>query len=175
MPPRGLPVEIHPTPNAIAGRDGERPRAIVVHTTAGTWESTLDWFGRPESGVCAHYVVGLDGRVAQLVDENDTARHAGRVLDPTARLVLERDANPNLFTVGVEFEDGGRPLDASRPAVQYGVGAALIAGICERWRIPLDRDHVIGHREIYAAKECPGNLDVDRLVAEAVAVGAASG
>lgn len=169
MPTRLPPVEIHHTPNAIAGREGDRPRAIVLHTTVGTWGSALTWFMRPESGVSAHYLVGIDGRLAQLVDERDTARHAGRVLDPVARLVREAEVSPNLFTVGIEFEDGGRPLDVVRTSAQYLTGARLIAAVAARWDIPLDRDHVLAHREIFAAKECPGNLDVERLVREAAA------
>jgi len=162
--------EQHPTPNFVPGRDGHTPHAIVVHTTVGSWAGTLDWFRRPESRVSAHYLVGLDGCVARLVAEEDTARHAGRVLEPTARLIRDSDVNPNLITVGIEFEDGGKPLDAVRPAAQYDSGAALIAAIAARWEIPLDRDHVIAHHEIFAAKECPGNLDVERLVAEARAL-----
>ncbi len=165
-------LERHPTPNSIPGRDGHRPLAVVVHTNVGSWGGTLNWFSRPESEACAHYLVGLDGRVAQLVDEGDTARHAGRLLDPTARIVRERNANPNLFTVGIEFEDGGRPFDVERPLTQYDAGASLIASICARWSIPIDREHVIGHREVFAAKECPGNLDVDRLVDEACSIAA---
>jgi N-acetyl-anhydromuramyl-L-alanine amidase AmpD len=163
-----LALEDHPSPNHSAGRNGARPLAVVVHTTAGTWAGTLDWFSRGESGVSAHYLVGLDGRVAQLVDETDTARHAGRVLTPSAPLILANEgSDPNELTIGIEFEDGGDPLAVRRPASQYAAGARLLAGIARRWSIPLDREHVIGHREIYAAKECPGNLDVERLVSEA--------
>ncbi len=35
-----------------------------------------------------------------------------------------------------------------------------------RWGIPTDREHVIGHHELFAEKDCPGNLDVDRLIRE---------
>lgn len=160
-------IEARATPHLSRGRGGQRPTAIVVHTTAGTYEGTIDWFSRPESGVSAHYLVALDGRVAQFVDEADTARHAGRVLRPTARLVAAREDSPNVYTVGVEFEDGGDPGGVTRPAAQYVTGARLIHAIAARWKIPLDREHVVGHREIFAAKECPGNLDVERLVAEA--------
>jgi N-acetyl-anhydromuramyl-L-alanine amidase AmpD len=149
------PVEWQPTPNFEPGRGGDSPRAIVVHTTVGTRNATLNWFARDESGVSAHYVVGLDGRVSQLVDEGDTARHCGRVLDPVARLVRETDANPNTFTIGIEFEDGGDPFQVTRPDAQYEAGAMLIAAASARWAIPLDRDHVIGHREIFAEKQCP--------------------
>jgi N-acetyl-anhydromuramyl-L-alanine amidase AmpD len=153
-----------PSPNFIRGREGLAPLAVVVHTTAGTFSGTIAWFGNRESRVSSHYLVALDGRVVQFVDEADSARHAGRVLRPTARIVAERSASPNLYTIGIEFEDGGDPNSVDRPDAQYKSGARLIAAAAERWDIPLDRDHVIGHREIFAAKVCPGNLAVERLI-----------
>jgi hypothetical protein len=37
--------------------------------------------------------------------------------------------------------------------------------VCTRWSIPIDRQHVIGHREIYGRKTCPnGVVDLDRLI-----------
>jgi N-acetylmuramoyl-L-alanine amidase len=138
-----------------------------VHTNAGTLASTLGWFARAESGVSAHYLVGLDGRVVQFVEESDTARHAGRVLHPTAALVREERTSPNLYTIGIEFEDGGNPLGVRRTDAQYRSGALLIGRVAARWQIQLNRTHVIGHREIFAAKDCPGNLDIERLIDEA--------
>ncbi len=102
------------------------------------------------------------------MDEADTAFHAGRLRDPTATLLAEED--PNRVTIGIEFEDDGNPTGVQRPDVQYRAGAALIAAAAQRWGISLDREHVVGHRELFAAKLCPGNLDLDRLIAEAAAV-----
>jgi N-acetyl-anhydromuramyl-L-alanine amidase AmpD len=164
-----LRVQDHSTPHFERGRQGHTPRAIVLHTNAGSYESTVDWFGRPESGVSSHYLVALDGRVGRFVDEADTARHAGRVRDPTATFLEE--ANPNLYTVGIEFEDGGDPIGVARPDSQYVAGGELMAAIARRWEIPLDAEHVVGHRTIYAAKDCPGNLDVPRLITQARASG----
>jgi N-acetylmuramoyl-L-alanine amidase len=164
--PLVIEVERKQTPNFLPGRERHRPRGIVVHTTDGTFEGTARWFADRRSGVSAHYLVALDGRVAQFVDEADTAHHAGRVRDATAPLVDEE--NPNLYTVGIEFEDGGDPLEVERPDAQYEAGARLISEVASRWGVQLDREHVIGHREVYAAKDCPGNLDVDRLIAEAL-------
>lgn len=157
-------VDRFQTPHVIVGRSGRHPSMIVVHTTDGTFEGTVDWFSRPESGVSAHYLVGLDGRLAQFVDEADGARHAGRVRDPS---VLLPGPDPNLDSIGIEFEDGRDPDGADRGDALYRAGARLIRESAARWRIPLDRDHVVGHKEIYAPKRCPGNLDVDRLVREA--------
>src|SRR6266576_3064470 len=71
---------------------------------------------------------------------------------------------------------------ASRVSAHYGVGAAdtpwshamlgastrLVMEICNRWSIAIDRDHVIGHREIYARKTCPGTwIDLDDYVTRA--------
>ncbi len=152
-----------PASNFAPGRAGRRPEGVVVHTTAGSFGAAAAWFANPESGVSAHYIVGLDGRVAQLVDEGDTAQHAGRVREPSADLIAGVD-DPNLITIGIEFEDGGDPLEVDRPEAQYRSGAALIAAASRRWEFPLDRRHVIGHREVFAAKDCPGNLDIERLI-----------
>jgi N-acetylmuramoyl-L-alanine amidase len=163
-----LPTERFHTPHVVRGRLGHVPTAIVLHTTVGGFLSAMTWFADPGSGVSAHYLVGLDGRLGQFVDETDTARHAGRVVRPTATLVI--GVNPNLYTIGIEFEDGGDPLGVRRPDDQYRVGARLIRSIASRWAIPLTRERALAHREIRADTECPGNLDVDRLLREARAV-----
>ncbi len=141
---------------------------MVVHTTDGTFAGTLAWFASPHSGVSAHYVVGLDGRIAEVVDEADTAYHAG--MRPVATVPVLGEDPPNLVTIGIEFADDGRPHDVLRTDAQYRAGAMLLAGIAERWSIPLDRDHVLPHHCINPAKTCPGNLDIDRLLAEAKAM-----
>jgi glycosyltransferase involved in cell wall biosynthesis len=158
-----------PTPNYERGRSGRVPTAVVVHTTDGTFQGTLAWFASPASAVSAHYLVGLDGRIADLVDEEDTAFHAGRA--PRPEMAVLGDEPPNLVTIGIEFDDGGQPHDVERPDAQYRAGAALLAGIAERWGIPLDREHVLPHHLINRNKTCPGNLDLDRLLSLAASDG----
>jgi N-acetyl-anhydromuramyl-L-alanine amidase AmpD len=161
-------VEPASSPHVVAGRGGRRPLGIVVHTAVGSYRSAVSWFAHPDSGVSAHFVVGLDGRLAGVVDEVDTARHT-RSVRPTAAFLPE-GADPNPLTVGVEFADDGDPQGVDRPDAQYATGAELIWAVALRWSIPLDRDHVVGHSAIDASQSCPGNLDVDRLVREAVAL-----
>ncbi len=156
-------IDRFPTPNVVPGRAGHRPEAVVVHTTVGTFDSAVGWFALPASGVSAHYLVGLDGRVGVFVEEEDTAKHAGRTLQPTAAFVRD-GIDPNEVTIGIEFVDDGDPHGVVRPEAQYASGAELLWVVSLRWKIPLDRQHVVGHREIYAAKTCPGNLDIDRLL-----------
>jgi hypothetical protein len=166
--PLAGPLERQSSPNRRIGRAGHRPLAIVVHTTDGSLEGSLAWMADPASGVAAHYLVGLDGRTIALVDEGDTAAHAGRVREPTAALILREGGDPNLYTVGVELADDGRP-GAPRPDAQYTAAARLISAIASRWEFPIDREHVIGHREIFSAKVCPGAVDLERLVDQAMA------
>jgi N-acetyl-anhydromuramyl-L-alanine amidase AmpD len=162
-------IEHRSSPNFTPGRDGHVPLGVVLHTTVGSAGSATAWFGDVRSGVSAHFLVGLDGAVSTFVDEADTARHAGRVLRPTAPF-LAPEVDPNLITIGIEFVDDGDPHGVTRPDAQYETGAELLWALCLRWSIPLDRDHVVGHREVFAAKTCPGNLDIDRLLGRAVSL-----
>ncbi len=150
-----------PSPNYTAGRQGYRPEAIVIHIMAGTLVGTDAWFSSRQSGVSAHYGIGKQGEVHQYVDESDSAWHAGRRYAPSWSLIKDR-VNPNLYTIGVEHE--GRDDDAW-PDTMYDASARLIQGVCLRWEIPIDRRHIVGHREIYARKTCPGHrVDLNRLV-----------
>jgi Negative regulator of beta-lactamase expression len=150
------------SPNFSPGRAGYRPRAVVIHIMQGTLAETDSWFGTTRSEVSAHYAVAADGRVHQYVQEGDTAWHAGRVVSPTWPL-LKPGVNPNLYTIGIEHEGwSGRVwTDATLQA-----SASLLAESAKRWRIPLDRLHVIGHCDIDALKPfCPGTgVDLDELV-----------
>ena len=156
-----------PTPNFEQGRGGERPRGVVLHTTAGTFAGDRGVV-RPAARAASARTTSSASTAAsrRLVREEDTARHAGRVRDPVTPLAT---GDPNRHTIGIEFEDGGDPEGVDRPVAQYRQGARLLRTIAARWAIPLDPEHVVGHREIFAAKACPGNLDVERLLARGAA------
>jgi N-acetylmuramoyl-L-alanine amidase len=47
----------------------------------------------------------------------------------------------------------------------YEASSRVIRAISLRWSIPLDRQHVIGHNEIYSLKKCPGNVvNIHKLI-----------
>lgn len=149
------------SPNRTAGRKGYRPEAIVIHIMEGTLAGTDSWFKSTKSKVSAHYGIGRNGEVHQYVAEGDTAQHAGRTFNCTWK-GKRRDVNPNLNTIGIEHE-GHANTDWS--AKMYAASAELIADIANRWSIPMDRDHIVGHREIYGKKTCPGaRVDLDHLI-----------
>lgn len=151
------------TPNFTAGRVAAKPEIVVIHIMDGTLTGTDSWFASPESGVSAHYSVGKKGEVHQYVKETDTAWHAGRVKNPSFSL-YKKDVNPNLYTIGIEHE--GNATTVWSPAMKKA-SAELLKDICARWNIPLDRDHVIGHYQVFSAKpDCPAKdkAIIDELI-----------
>lgn len=162
-----LQIEWLGSPNKWSGREGYRPEAVVVHIMEGTLAGTDSWFADPANEVSAHYGIGTGGQVHQYVVETDSAWHAGRRARPTWRM-LKEGVNPNLYTIGIEHE--GLPATPWSDAM-LGASTQLAAAICNRWSIRVDRDHLIGHREIYARKTCPGSwIDLDAWTARVLQV-----
>ncbi|MFD5402923.1 N-acetylmuramoyl-L-alanine amidase [Streptomyces griseorubiginosus] len=107
---------------------------VVVHVTQGSFASAVKVFQDPGHGAAAHYIVGKDGRITQMIRELDVAYHAGN------RSYNER-------SVGIEHEGFvDRPEDFTDE--MYAASARLTAGICARYGIPVDREHIIGHVEV---------------------------
>jgi hypothetical protein len=140
-----------PESNRTIGREGETVQLIVDHWTVVMFEGAVRRFLDPNSILSAHYVIGQDGRIAQLVSEGDTAYHAGRY-------------DVNLRSIGIEHEAG--PAMAPTDAL-YAASAKLHAEIAVRHGLTLAvGTTVLPHRAIVPT-ECPGTLDLDRIVREA--------
>jgi N-acetylmuramoyl-L-alanine amidase len=140
-----------PPSNYTVGREGNRVDLIVDHWTVVMFEGAIRRFQNPASILSAHYVIGQDGRIAQLVGEDDAAFHAG-------------EYGVNLRSIGIEHEAGPAmpPTDAL-----YASSAWLHAEIAARHGLSLQvGTTVLPHRAIVAT-ECPGTLDLDRIVREA--------
>lgn len=48
-------------------------RGVVVHIAQGSYEGTISWQRNPDANVSSHFVVGLDGKTAQVVDTDVAA------------------------------------------------------------------------------------------------------
>lgn len=146
----------------FSSRNNKMIDLVVIHTTVGFYEGTVKYFQSNDRKVSAHYVVKEDGSdVTQMVDETLAAHHAGNVSNPNPKYY--RGYNPNWNSIGIENADNNNPAGHDRTG-QYKTLAVLVRDICKRWSIPIDRDHICGHRELYDKKTCPGNLDVDKIV-----------
>lgn len=151
-----------PESNFRKGRPlGFRPEAIVIHIMDGSFSAGEGVFLSEGTQKSAHYGISKEGVIHQYVDENDTAFHAGIVVNPTWAL-LKPGINPNFYTIGIEHE--GRPDDVW-PEAQLTASGGLIGEIVARWNIPVDAQHLVRHQEIRATKTCPGNwLQMDELI-----------
>ncbi len=151
----------HPSPNFGPRRDGLRPELIVIHYTA--MENAAVALGRlcdPQAEVSAHYLIGGDGTVWQMVREDMRAWHAG------AGTWGGRD-DVNSRSVGIELDNrGSHPF--SEP--QMAALEALLPGIMARWDIPPER--VIAHSDLAPGRKCdPGpRFDWRRLALQGLSV-----
>lgn len=126
-----------PAPGCIQPRKGGiATDRIVIHTMEGTFEGTRAFFKDPNRPVltCAHYLVSKTGDVCQMVPDHQKCYHAG---------------NYNSRSLGIEHE--GYAKDKKFPAALLDASAAVVAALCEKYRIPVDREHIIGHSEVPGA------------------------
>jgi N-acetyl-anhydromuramyl-L-alanine amidase AmpD len=108
---------------------------VIIHVTQETYADTLAIFGNPQKKVSAHYLVrSADGHVAQCVREADIAWHAGNWDYNTRSIGIEHEGwvdQPSYFTNAL-----------------YEQSAQLTAAICDKYGIPKDREHIIGHYQV---------------------------
>lgn len=72
------PIEWIPGSNHFDDRGGTKITAIVVHyTTTDNIESPIGHFKTGMPRVSAHYIIGKDGRIVQMVKDEDRAWHCG--------------------------------------------------------------------------------------------------
>ena len=152
--PYKLKILWKPVKNKSKGRFGYRPEAIIIHSAEGHLDKAYEWFNDPSSQVSSHYMIGKNGAVWQFVNSLDTAWHAGFINKPSWNL-LKPKINPNLYTIGIKHEGfTGEPWTNA----MYESSSKLIALLCQRFKIPLDRNHIIGHNQINSVtrSKCPG-------------------
>lgn len=126
---------------------------IVIHITDGREKITgpIGHFQKPGLQASAHYIVGRDGQVVQMVRHRDIAWHA---------------TTANSTSIGIEHcarspkelgrDDPGLPVTQA----QYQASAKLVRFLCQQLGVPIDRVHIKGHCE--AAKttheDCPNRI-----------------
>lgn len=120
---------------------------IVIHWFGvGTLATADARFQDAGADVSAHYGVSGD-TIYQWVADHEVAWHAGNYTMNRRSLGIEHDAN----------------TDHNASEKTYQASAKLIASLCLKYAIPLDREHIIKHSEVKAT-QCPGTMDLDRLI-----------
>lgn len=122
--------------------------------------------------VSVHYLIDRDGTVYCYIPENRVAWHAGAGTWQDDEAYTNK---MNHYAIGIELIGMGSEADM-RPYLssaqylqldksllgftdaQYDSLSALVADICRRNQIPMDKDHIIGHQEYNPQKTDPGEL-----------------
>lgn len=120
---------------------------VVIHWFGVGKQAQADAEFQKANGTSAHYSVE-DGNVHQYVKEEHVAYHAGNYAFNQRSIGIEHSAEPTRAASDATYETSGR----------------LIAEICGRQGIPIDRTHIIKHSEVPRATQCPGTIDIDRLI-----------
>lgn len=178
-------VPAHARNFRVGRRAGAVVDRIVIHITAGgpRIDGTIGWFqngdrtdpatGKRAGPSSAHYIVGRDGEVVQMVRNADTAYHA---------------SSANSRSIGIEH-NANKPYRLNRrdlpPTMeQYQASAHLVAWLAAQYGIPLDRTHIVGHIEATPSDnhDCPSSywdwdtyMQCVQLAAQALAQDSSTG
>jgi N-acetylmuramoyl-L-alanine amidase/V8-like Glu-specific endopeptidase/N-acetyl-anhydromuramyl-L-alanine amidase AmpD len=136
-----------------------KPRTIdrvVIHITDGTTlEGATSWAQSAQNTgkTSAHYYIGQNGEVVQMVRDANVAYHAHAA---------------NTRSIGIEHvaESPATAKKRNRATLapteaEYAASAALVNWLCDTYQIPEDREHIIGHSEADGAtthQDCPDSV-----------------
>lgn len=142
---------------------GLRTRAIdfvVIHHNATTSKEGAigTWVVGSESFTSAHYEIA-NGEIIGTLGENFIAYHAGG----TGGTDVPKISDINNRSIGLEFLNSTGAPDWEVGDETLRSGGKLLADICARYGLPIDRSAIKTHGEI-TATQCPGGLDVDKLI-----------
>lgn len=122
-----------PSPN----HNERRPNYVIIHDTSNdNIERPLKTLTDPAREVSAHYLIGRDGTLYQLVDENRRAWHAGQSYWGGL-------TDLNSASIGIELDNTG---DEPYAEPQIDRLIALLKELQVRHRIP--SGNVLGHGDI---------------------------
>ncbi|MFB6634412.1 N-acetylmuramoyl-L-alanine amidase [Streptomyces sp. NPDC056362] len=108
---------------------------IVIHDTEADWDTTLKLVQDPTYVSWQYSLRSSDGHVAQHVPLKDVAWHAGNWF-------------VNAKSVGLEHEGFLTSPDSWYTEAMYRSSARLVRYLAARYRIPLDRQHILGHDNV---------------------------
>ncbi|MEV5539438.1 peptidoglycan recognition family protein [Saccharopolyspora shandongensis] len=112
--------------------------SIVIHDTETSYQTAISAFQNPAHGAASHYIVrSSDGQITQMVPTKDMAWHAG-------------NWDQNMRSIGIEHEgfaaEGGKWYTEQ----MYRSSAELVKFLADKYDIPLDREHIVGHDDVSA-------------------------
>ena len=141
-----------PSPNFNDRKDGKTVQHLILHyTETETAAEAIDILTSLERQVSAHYVLGDDGTVYQLVAEDKRAWHAGKSY-------WQGEMDINSTSIGIEIQNPGKTYGYKAfPAVQIQSLITLCHGIIKRHGIL--PHNVLAHSDVAITRK----IDPDYL------------
>lgn len=137
---------------------------VIHHAATASLSGVLSMMSSGSREVSANYVV-KDNQIIGVVPEEYRSWSLSSALYDSKAITVETCNSATGDASGWPISDES-----------YASLAKLVADASTRYGFPIDRDHVVGHREIYTrfgasyATACPGGIDLDRVVREARAI-----
>lgn len=131
---------------------------VVHHAATTSLSGVLDMMSSGSREVSANYVVKDDQIVGVVPEEYRSWSLSSSLYDSKAITVETCNSATG--------DASGWPISEA----SYMTLARLIADCAARYGFPIDRDHVVGHREVYSRfgasypTACPAGIDLDKLV-----------
>lgn len=119
---------------------GDRPNTgkidyIIIHDTEGGWQGTLNLVQDPNWVSWQYTMRSADGKTWQHVKHKDVAWQAGNWY-------------VNMHSIGIEHEGRAAQGATWYTEPMYRNSARLVRYLAHKYRIPLDRGHIIGHDQV---------------------------
>lgn len=109
---------------------------IVIHDTEGSYTSAIDHFQDTTSYVSGNYIIrSSDGAITQMVKNQDVSWGSG-------------DWYVNMHAINIEHEGYAAQGSAWYTEAMYKSSATLVRYLANKYNIPLDRQHIIGHDNV---------------------------
>ncbi len=108
---------------------------IYIHDGEGSYDSIVNHFQDPTAYDSAQYVISSQGEITQMVTNEDVSWGVG---------------NWNMNMHGINIEHAGFAAQGASwytPAM-YQASATLVHWLANKYHIPLDREHILGHDNI---------------------------
>ncbi len=109
---------------------------IVIHDTEGSYDSAINHFQDTHSYVSANYVIrSSDGAITQMVHNSGVSWGAA-------------DWYVNMHAINIEHEGIAAQGNTWYTEAMYKSSATLVRWLANKYHIPLDRQHIIGHDNV---------------------------
>src|SRR5258708_18712517 len=139
--------------NYEVGRGSEKISFIILHWSGNESLTETDTkFANSNRLASAHLAID-NFEIHQYVKDSDTAFHSG--------LALVDKQSIGIICIGGE----NMPVTEAT----YQTLAQVIEELARKYRIPIDSDHIKGHKDIVKVF-CPGSLDISRVIVDAKAL-----